>query len=146
MNKFFEYIKAFVIGVGIGNLIEIFISIVLGELMIGIPEFVNAQSSPLVAKIIESLFYGGFGIVSVLFSDRINGENIFKNSLIHFTILLVYFSVAGLYLKWFTDILNLVISLIFFALTYALIWYIVYRKEKNEVEKINNKLREMNRK
>lgn len=146
MDKVFKYIKCFVIGVGIGNLIELLISMFLGELTIGVPEFVNSQSSPLVAKIIETIFYGGFGIVSMFFSDRINGESLFKNSFIHFTILIIYFSIAGIYLKWFAGLWSLIVSIISFALIYALIWYIIYRIEKNDIEKINNKLREINSK
>ncbi|MDY3005671.1 DUF3021 domain-containing protein [Anaerococcus porci] len=145
MNKFFKYIISFVIGVGIGNLIELFVSIILGKLTMGVPEFVNGQSSVLTAKIIETILYGGFGIVARFFGEKITYENLTKNTIIHFLGMVIYFSITGLYLKWFTSISSLIMSLISFTLIYALIWYIIYRTEKMEVQKINKKLNEINK-
>ncbi|MSS77747.1 DUF3021 domain-containing protein [Anaerococcus sp. AGMB00486] len=145
MKKFFKYIISFVIGVGIGNLIELFISMLLGKLMVGVPEFVNSQSSLLNAKIIETILYGGFGIVANFLGGKITYENLSKNTIIHFLGMVIYFSITGLYLKWFASISSLIIPLVSFTLIYALIWYIIYRTEKMEVQKINKKLNEINK-
>ena len=52
-----KYLKnllaSFLIGVGIGSIIEIFISLAIGEITLGVPEFLNGQDSLLKARIIE---------------------------------------------------------------------------------------------
>lgn len=146
MKKISKYIFSFVFGIGIGNLIELVISMFVGQLIIGVPEFVNSQSTTLVAKIIETILYGGFGLVSTFFGERFTYENLTKNSIIHFLTIAIYFSVVGLYLRWFVSISSLLLSLISFAIVYAIIWVIIYMVEKNNIDMINEKLDKRNKK
>ena len=90
-----KYLKnllaSFLIGVGIGSIIEIFISLAIGEITLGVPEFLNGQDSLLRARIIEIILYGGFGIVSFIGDKIIKEDNLLKASLLHFSILAIYF-------------------------------------------------------
>lgn len=141
MKDLKNLLKSFLIGIGIGNIIEIAISLLLGKLIIGVPEFLNGQDSLLKARIIELILYGGFGITSFIGDKIIKEDNLLKASLIHFSILAIYFVIVGLYLKWLPDIKTALLSLIFFILIYLIIWLIIYFSTKSEIEKLNKKFK-----
>ena len=141
MKNLKNLLKSFLIGIGIGNIIEIAISLLLGKLIIGVPEFLNGHDSLLKARIIELILYGGFGIISFIGDKIIKEDNLLKASLIHFSILAIYFVIVGLYLKWLPDIKTALLSLIFFILIYLIIWLIIYFSTKSEIEKLNKKFK-----
>ena len=117
-----KYLKnllaSFLIGVGIGSIIEIFISLAIGEITLGVPAFLNGQDSLLKARIIEIILYGGFGIVSFIGDKIIKEDNLLKASLIHFSILAIYF-----------------------VIIYLIIWALIYFSTKSEIEKLNKKFK-----
>lgn len=141
MEDLKNLLKSFLIGVGIGSIIEIFISLAIGEITLGVPEFLNGQDSLLKARIIEIILYGGFGIVSFIGDKIIKEDNLLKASLIHFTILAIYFIIVGFYLKWLPNIQTAISSLIFFVITYLIIWALIYFSTKSEIEKLNKKFK-----
>lgn len=141
MKNLKNLLKSFLIGVGIGSIIEIFISLAIGEITLGVPEFLNGQSSILQARIIELILYGGFGIISFIGDKIIKEDNLLKASLIHFSILAIYFVIVGFYLRWLPDIKTALISLIFFVLIYLIIWALIYFSTKSEIEKLNKKFK-----
>ena len=135
-------IVSFLIGVGIGALIEAFISIRLGMNIVGVSDFVNT-AAPGHAKIIQCFCYGGFGLVSYLcgeFCKSKKGAFYLMHGL-HFFILLVYFVFVGFYLRWFTDPTSALYSVLSFAAIYFIIWIAIYFKEKRMVEKMNEQLK-----
>ena len=137
-NAFFSFLG----GVGIGALIEAFISIALGVNIVGVPDFVDTVT-PGYAKIIQCFCYGGFGLVSYLcgeFCKSKKGAFYLMHGL-HFFILLVYFVFVGFYLKWFTDPTSALYSVLSFAAIYFIIWIAIYFKEKRMVEKMNRQLK-----
>lgn len=142
MKKVNNYIKSFLIGIAIGNLVELFISIMIGKLTIGSPSFVNNQSSPLVAKIIQTVLYGGFGIVGLM-AKNIESENILKGTLTHITAFTIYFLIVGYYLKWYQSLTTLIIVFFIWLAIYLIIWLAFYLPAKKEIDKIN---RELNKK
>ena len=133
---------SFLAGVGIGALIEAFISIAFGANTVGVPEFVNAVA-PGHAKIIQCFCYGGFGLLSYLcgefFAKRKGAFYLMQG--LHFLILLIYFLVVGFYLKWFPDSISALYSGLGFVAIYILIWIAIYFKEKRMVEKMNRQLK-----
>lgn len=142
MKKVNNYFKNFLIGIAIGNLVELFISIMIGKLTIGAPSFVNNQSSPLVAKIIQTVLYGGFGIIGLM-GKNMKSENILKSTLAHITVFTIYFLIVGYYLKWYQSLTTLLIALFIWLAIYLIIWLAFYLQAKKEVDKIN---RELNKK
>lgn len=141
MKDLKNLLKSFLVGIGIGNIIEIFISLAVGKLTLGVPEFLNGQDSLLKARIIELILYGGFGIVSFIGDKIIKEDNLLKASLTHFSILAIYFVIVGFYLKWLPDIKTALISLIFFVLIYLIIWSLIYFSTKSEIEKLNKRFK-----
>ena len=141
MEDLKNLLKSFLIGVGIGSIIEIFISLAIGKITLGVPEFLNGQDSLLKARIIEIILYGGFGIVSFIGSKIIKEDHLLKASLLHFTILAIYFIIVGFYLKWLPNIQSAISSLIFFVITYLIIWALIYFSTKSEIEKLNKKFK-----
>lgn len=141
MEDLKNLLKSFLIGIGIGNIIEIVNSLLLGKLIIGVPEFLNGQSSILQARIIELILYGGFGIISFIGDKIIKEDNLLKASLIHFSILAIYFIIIGFYLKWLPDIKTALVCFVIFVLIYLIIWSIIYFSTKSEIEKLNKKFK-----
>lgn len=141
MEKFKNLLGGFLVGVGIGSLIEAILSMILKENIVGVPEFVASYAVGY-AKIIQCLVYGGFGLVSVLMGNIFKNKNraAYLSHTIHFCAMLIYFVCAGLYLKWFNYDFSIVVSAIFFVGIYLLIAYIFYLYEKNMIKIINNKL------
>lgn len=141
MKDLTKLLRSFLIGIGIGSIIEIILSLIAGELILGVPEFLKGQDSMLKARIIELFLYGGFGIISFIGNKIINGDNLLRASILHFLILTIYFILVGFYLKWLPDIITALISLIFFILIYLIIWSVIYFSTKSEIEKLNEKLK-----
>ncbi len=141
MKKIKDLLVGFLVGVGIGALIEAVLSIIIKENIVGVTEFVASHGLGY-AKIIQCLVYGGFGLVSVLMGEIFKNKNraTYLNQSIHFCAMLVYFIFAGLYLKWFNYDFSIVISVTIFVGIYLLIAYIFYLYEKNMIKKINKKL------
>ena len=141
MKKIKDLLVGFLVGVGIGALIEAVLSIIIKENIVGVTEFVASHGLGY-AKIIQCLVYGGFGLVSVLMGGIFKNKNraTYLNQSIHFCAMLGYFIFAGLYLKWFNYDFSIVISVTTFVGIYLLIAFIFYLYEKNMIKKINKKL------
>ena len=135
-------IVSFLVGVGIGALIEAFISIALGVNTVGVPEFVNTVA-PGYAKIIQCLCYGGFGLVPFLVGECLKNRkgSFYLIQGLYFFILLLYFLFVGFYLKWFVNPSSVLCSVLLFVAIYFIIWIAIYLKEKRMVEKMNEQLK-----
>lgn len=135
-----KFTVSFLVGVGIGAIIEMIMTIIFKEFIVGTPDFVVAHS-PQFVKISQTLIYGGFGIVSVL-ASRIYEKNLslFIQATTHMICMLIYFIFAGYFLKWFDSISGLIMSIISFFIVYLIIWSVFYFINKIEIEEINKKL------
>ena len=141
MKDLKKLLRSFLLGIGVGNIIEIFISLAIGKLTFGVPEFLNGQDSLLKARIIELILYGSFGIMSFIGSKIIKEDNLLKGSLLHFLLVAIYFVIVGFYLRWLPDIKTALLSLIFFIIIYLIIWSLIYFSTKAEIEKLNKKFK-----
>ena len=147
MKNLIKIIISFVGGVGIGGLVETFLTVQLGTLAVGVPDFVN-QHSLVYVKVIQTILYGGFGIVSFLIGklyDTVKLSLFFK-TIINLIIIFIYFVLVGLYLKWFTEIKGLILSIILFLVIYFIIWTVIYIMKKREIINMNKKLNELQKK
>lgn len=141
MKKIGNLLVSFLIGVGIGSLVELIVSFFIGKITIGVPEYVMSQTSPVLAHFKSLMLYGGYGIVGNIAGSFYDKE---KTSLLAATVinlagLLIYHSFVGLYLKWF-NLNSLIQALIVFTINFFIIWSIIYFFEKKNIEKINKKL------
>lgn len=144
MKKLSKILSVFVFGVGTGAIIEMFFTILVGDLVVGTPIFITKHSLVFV-KVIQTILYGGFGVVSEIASEVYKRTNlsIFMRTSLHILTILIYFAFAGYYLKWFIDLSSAIASFVIFLIMYLIIWSIIYFTEKRKVEKINSKLRSM---
>lgn len=140
MKRLPKFITTFLMGVGIGNLIQMFLSIGFNQVIIGSQEFM-AGNSLTFALLVSNLIYGGFGLVGAL------AEMVFENDLglstktfIHLLISLIYFVIAGVVLKWFSYG-TLIYALIIYLVIYFVIWVINYFIIRAEINEINKKLK-----
>ena len=143
MKTLRKIIPAFVLGVGIGSLIECLFSLIYGQVFIGTPAFMASHPSPVFVKIIQTLLYGGFGLVSLLgeqFFPKKNNKSLFKATSIHFLLIFSYFVATGFYLRWFPNTPSVFISLGLFILIYLVIWTLIYRTEKRKIDEMNRAL------
>lgn len=135
-----KYIDSFLIGVGIGSLIEAILSIFLHINIVGVSSFVESVPSGY-AKIIQCILYGGFGIVGLLTSKIYKLKiHLALKTILQFMCLIIYFLIVGTYLRW-TSTRNLLFSLIIFVVIYLVIWTLIYIERKKEVDMINMNLK-----
>lgn len=135
-----KYIDSFLIGVGIGSLVEAIISIFLHINIVGVSSFVESVPSGY-AKIIQCILYGGFGIVGLLTSKIYKLKiHLALKTILQFMCLIIYFLIVGTYLRW-TSTRNLLFSLIIFVIIYLVIWTLIYIERKKEVDMINMNLK-----
>lgn len=135
-----KYVDSFLIGVGIGSLVEAIISIFLHINIVGVSSFVESVPSGY-AKIIQCILYGGFGIVGLLTSKIYKLKiHLALKTILQFMCLIIYFLIVGTYLRW-TSTRNLLFSLIIFVVIYLVIWTLIYIERKKEVDMINMNLK-----
>lgn len=135
-----KYRDSFLIGVGIGSLVEAIISIFLHINIVGVSSFVESVPSGY-AKIIQCILYGGFGIVGLLTSKIYKLKiHLALKTILQFMCLIIYFLIVGTYLRW-TNTRNLLFSLIIFVVIYLVIWTLIYIERKKEVDMINMNLK-----
>lgn len=135
-----KYIDSFLIGVGIGSLVEAIISIFLHINIVGVSSFIESVPSGY-AKIIQCILYGGFGIVGLLTSKIYKLKiHLALKTILQFMCLIIYFLIVGTYLRW-TSTRNLLFSLIIFVVIYLVIWTLIYIERKKEVDMINMNLK-----
>lgn len=141
MNKFMKFATCFFVGIGIGRFFESILSLIFGHYIIGVPVFLNSVD-PRYASMIQSMIYGGFGIVSVVAESLVYkklDQAFIVQSFLHFLIIFAYFLFAGYILAWFSDD-DIIITLAIFVLIYFLIWFGVYLSTKKKIQEINKKL------
>lgn len=141
MKNIERIIRSFMIGIGIGALIEAFISLCIGENIVGVPEFVESLK-PGSAKIVQCMIYGGFGLVPELFSIilKLKENHTISKQIIHFAVLTSYFLCAAHYLKWYDGRKALIYSLIIFVIVYLVVSFIYYLLANKTIDDVNRKL------
>lgn len=141
MKKFIQILVSFLAGIGIGTLIEMSITLVTGKYYIAIPSFL-ANHDILYVKVIQTLLYGGFGLVGQIGSYLYDNEkfSILAATSLHLAMYVLYFSVVGIYLQWFS-ISKLIFAIILFVVIYFAIWTYRYYIEKSKIDSLNKKLK-----
>ncbi len=138
-----EYFKT---GILIGITIELIFSFFEPNALIGVDSFVKQFQYIAYAKLIEYLFYGGFGIVSALLSGLHHKLPLFLASLIHLIILYIYFIITGSCLHWLSfGFISILVSSLIFVFIFIVIWTIFYFIAKRDIHNINLDLTKNNK-
>lgn len=135
---------------GVGGLAIGFITSLIFSAMAGTghyypstPMFIEGFDTELGAVTMSALVWAIIGILSAVSQvvfEKIEGS-LLKSTAIHFAIVYPTILVIGYFAGWFSGWEVLVPMTISFVIIYALVWIVSYFYYRNEVEKMNERLR-----
>ena len=136
-------ILAALMGVGIGSLFELMMSIVWGGgYSPGVPSFLGQFDDPMVGIVWERVGYALLGIVghfsSLLF--EVESMRLIVASVIHYAIIVVAFVTTALCLHWFPSVGALIGGVVSFSVVYLVIWLVNWLSARHRIEQINAQL------
>lgn len=130
-----------IIGLGIGNLLNLSLSIIGGyAYQPGVPTFLNQFDSFNQAVLIEFILYAALGICQGLagYIFQIEKRSIATTILSHYGLIMLPLVVVGAYLHWFPfHLWGIAGFLLIASLLYLGIGFFLYTSSKKDVETIN---------
>ena len=144
--KLFQKIVIFMLlGIGVGNVINLIFGILYGQFYPGMPLYIQSFDNLNMAVLIQTLVYAILGILQGLagkvFQSKLN-DNIVIVFVSHYFFIMLPLVLAGYYLKWFSSLTTLILMLITATVVYILIGIVRYFSIKNSISEINIKLRD----
>ncbi len=143
-----DLILSFLAGIGIGHSFSLLVSafIIKDSYDVVVPEFSEMIfENEILAATISALICGVLGVVFYLTSNIWKKEewSIIKKTTIYYFSTIIPTILAGTFLRWFNvNIISLLIFIGIFTLIFIAIWVIMYFIMKEEIKKINAKLKE----
>ncbi|EFI41541.1 MULTISPECIES: DUF3021 domain-containing protein [Peptoniphilus] len=146
MKTFKNFINSCLIGIGIGNSINLLFCILAGTYSPGVPSYIATQNSVLSAVTKETILYALFGVVSVIAGYIYRNEkfSLLLRTILNLSVIFCYFIFTGYTLHWFINMATVIASSFLFFAIYIIIWISIYREIKKDVELLNKKLNEKN--
>ena len=145
MKLFQKIIIFMLLGIGVGNVINLIFSILNGQFYPGMPLYIQSFDNLNMAILIQTLVYAILGIlqglVGKVFQSKLN-DNIIIVFVSHYFLIMLPLMLAGYYLKWFSSFTTLILILITATMVYILIGIVRYFSIKNSISEINIKLRD----
>ena len=145
MKLFQKIIIFMLLGIGVGNVINLIFSILNGQFYPGVPLYIQSFDNLNMAVLVQTLVYGILGIlqglVGKVFQSKLN-DNIIIVFVSHYFLIMLPLVLAGYYLKWFSSFTTLILILITATMVYILIGIVRYFSIKNSIREINIKLRD----
>ena len=125
--KLFQKIVIFMLlGIGVGNVINLIFSILNGQFYPGVPLYIQSFDNLNMAVLVQTLVYGILGIlqglVGKVFKSKLN-DNIIIVFVSHYFLIMLPLMLAGYYLKWFSSFTTLILILI--TAPFIIIFYII---------------------
>ena len=144
--KLFQKIVIFMLlGIGVGNVINLIFSILSGKFYPGVSLYIQRFDNLNMAVLIQTLVYAILGILQGLagkvFQSKLN-DNIVIVFVSHYFLIILPLVLAVYYLKWFSSFTTLILMLITATVVYILIGIVRYFSIKNSIREINIKLRD----
>ena len=142
--KLFQKIVIFMLlGIGVGNIINLIFGILCGQFYPGMPLYIQSFDNLNMAVLIQTLVYAILGILQGLagkvFQSKLN-DNIVIVFVSHYFLIMLPLVLAGYYLKWFSSFTTLILMLIIATIVYILIGIARYLSIKKGIREINIKL------
>ena len=142
--KLFQKIVIFMLlGIGVGNVINLIFGILYDQFYPGIPLYIQSFDNLNVAVLIQTSVYAILGILQGLagkvFQSKLN-DNIVIVFVSHYFLIMLPLVLAGYYLKWFSSFTTLISMLIIATIVYILIGIARYLSIKKGIREINIKL------
>ena len=144
--KLFQKIVIFMLlGIGVGNVINLIFGILYGQFYPGMPLYIQSFDNLNTAVLIQTLVYAILGLLQGLagkvFQSKLN-DNIIIVFVSHYFLIIIPLVLAGYYSKWFSSVSTLILMLIIATVVYILIGIVRYFSIKNSISEINIKLRD----
>ena len=144
--KLFQKVVIFMLlGIGVGNVINLIFGILFGQFYPGMPLYIQSFDNLNMAVLIQTLVYAILGILQGLagkvFQSKLN-DNIVIVFVSHYLLIMLPLVLAGYYLKWFSSLTTLILMLTTATVVYILIGIVRYFSIKNSISEINIKLRD----
>ena len=144
--KLFQKIVIFMLlGIGVGNVINLIFGILYGQFYPGMPLYIQSFDNLNTAVLIQTLVYAILGLLQGLagkvFQSKLN-DNIVIVFASHYFLIMLPLVLVGYYLKWFSSLTTLILMLITATVVYILIGIVRYFSIKNSISEINIKLRD----
>ena len=144
--KLFQKIVIFMLlGIGVGNVINLIFGILYGQFYPGMPLYIQSFDNLNTAVLIQTLVYAILGLLQGLagkvFQSKLN-DNIVIVFVSHYFLIMLPIVLAGYYFKWFSSLTTLILMLITATVVYILIGTVRYFSIKNSISEINIKLRD----
>lgn len=144
--KLFQKIVIFMLlGIGVGNVINLIFGILYGQFYPGMPLYIQSFDNLNTAVLIQTLVYAILGLLQGLagkvFQSKLN-DNIVIVFVSHYFLIMLPLVLVGYYLKWFSSLTTLILMLITATVVYILIGIVRYFSIKNSISEINIKLRD----
>lgn len=148
MKKFFKLtFRGISVGILIGYLIALIESLINNSNYFypSSPEFVNSFHSNTIATLFSTILWAVIGLLFSYSSIIFDSEklSITGQTILHFIVTYIIFTLLACFSGWFTLILPSFISYtITFVITYIITWFISMRIAKIKIKIINNKLKQ----
>ena len=145
MKLFQKIIIFMLLGIGVGNVINLIFGILYGQFYPGMPLYIQSFDNLNMAVLIQTLVYAILGLLQGLagkvFQSKLN-DNIVIVFVSYYLLIMLPLVLAGYYLKWFSSVSTLILMLITATVVYILIGIVRYFSIKNSIREINIKLRD----
>jgi hypothetical protein len=133
-------LTGFVIGMSVGNLIAIITSYVGGgDILVFSDALLRKTGNAAVALAVQTFFSGCLGAISmgsVIFYD-IDDWSMTRVVVTHYAVIFLSYLLIGHFLGWLGPLAEILIMALCMAISYFIIWIIMYFKYSIEVNRLN---------
>ena len=139
MKTFQKLVVYMLLGIGVGNLLNLIFSMVYGEFSPGKPMFIDSFSSVNTAVLVETIVFAVLGLLqgltSNIFQSKLN-DNIRITFIAHYCLILLPLILAGYYLKWFNNFTAFLSMMLLASMIYVVIGVVKYLSIRKSIKRI----------
>ena len=139
MKTFQKLVVYMLLGIGVGNLLNLIFSMAYGEFSPGKPIFIESFSSVNTAVLVETIVFAVLGLLqgltSNIFQSKLN-DNIRITFIAHYCLILLPLILAGYYLKWFNNFTAFLSMMLLASMIYVVIGVVKYLSIRKSIKRI----------
>ena len=139
MKTFQKLVIYMLLGIGVGNLLNLIFSIAYGEFLPGKPMFIDSFSNVNTAVLVETIVFAILGLLqglaSNIFQSKLN-DNIKIAFIAHYCLILLPLVLAGYYLKWFNNFTAFLSMMLLASAIYVVIGVVKYLSIRKSIKRI----------
>ncbi len=139
MKTFQKLVIYMLLGIGVGNLLNLIFSMAYGEFLPGKPMFIDSFSNVNTAVLVETIVFAILGLLqglaSNIFQSKLN-DNIKIAFIAHYCLILLPLVLAGYYLKWFNNFTAFLSMMLLASMIYVVIGVVKYLSIRKSIKRI----------